>query len=263
MLICMYYLMILGRRGGWTVSFDVSFSSFLPHFVVSTTLILLQPLLFSQSYCSDALLIHIYKSPITHHHPPYLLKVETMFGTFAMALQFTGGGIGSWDVSSCMDMMGMFYIAVAFDEDLSGWDVSKVLNMYGMFAAATSFRGIGLENWDVSSVAYSHGMFYDATVFNADVSKWDVSSVTDMSNMFNGARSFNHPLGAWNISGLPFMYGILTRAESFNQDLCAWGDQFPYTQASNNFLDSGCTLKEDPTIEERGPFCASFCLEEQ
>jgi len=191
------------------------------------------------------------------------LKVETMYGTFAMALQFTGGGIGSWDVSSCMDMFGMFYIAVAFDEDLSGWDVSKVWNMYGTFAAATSFRGIGLENWNVSSMTYCHGMFYDALVFNADVSKWDVSSVTDMSNMFNGARSFNHPLGAWNISGLEAVYGLVSRAESFNQDLCAWGDQFPYTEANNNFLDSGCAFKDDPTIEDKGPFCASDCQDEQ
>lgn len=186
-------------------------------------------------------------------------KAETMFGTFAMALQFSGGGIGSWDVSSVTDMYGTFYIAVAFDEDLSSWDTSKVTKMFGTFAAATSFLGKGIENWNVSQVQITHGMFYDAISFNADLSNWDITNVGDMSNMFNGAKSFNSPLSSWNISNLLFLYGMFTRAESFNQDLCSWGDDFPYAEASNNFLDSGCTFKDDPTIEAKGPFCASSC----
>lgn len=160
-------------------------------------------------------------------------------------------------------MYGTFYIAVAFDQNLTSWNTSSVTNMYGTFAAATSFRGIGVENWDTSQVQYMHGMFYDAIEFNADLSRWDVSKVEDMSNMFNGARKFNSPLSLWNISSLSFLYGLFTRAESFNQDLCAWGDEFPYAEASNNFLDSGCSFTEDPTIEDKSPFCASTCVDGQ
>lgn len=190
-------------------------------------------------------------------------KVEIMFGTFFLAIQFSGGGISAWDVSSCTTMYGMFYIAVAFDQNLSNWNTTSVTAMTGMFAAATSFRGDGLETWDVSNVELMHGLFYDAIEFNADLSNWDVSSVVEMSNMFNGAKLFNSSLSSWNISNLSSLYGIFTRAESFNQDLCAWGDDFPYAEANVNFLDSGCTFKEDPTIEDKGPFCASSCLDGQ
>ena len=217
---------------GCSVDYEVSFSQHVAHRVSSTRI-----------HC--------------------LLKVEIMFGTFAMALQFSGGGISAWDVSSCTTMYGMFYIAVAFDQNLSNWNTSSVTAMFGTFAAATSFRGDGLETWDVSKVELMHGLFYDAIEFNADLSNWDVSSVVDMSNMFNGAKSFNSPLSSWNISSLSYLYGLFTRAESFNQDLCAWGDDFPYAEASNNFLDSGCTFTEDPTIEDKGPFCASSCLDGQ
>mmetsp|Transcript_7719 Transcript_7719/g.11688 ORF Transcript_7719/g.11688 Transcript_7719/m.11688 type:complete len:116 (+) Transcript_7719:3-350(+) len=48
-------------------------------------------------------------------------------------------------------------------------------------------------------------------------------------------------------------------ATSFNQNLCAWQDDFPYSDASGMFVDSGCTYKLDPSSSYQGPFCASTC----
>ena len=48
-------------------------------------------------------------------------------------------------------------------------------------------------------------------------------------------------------------------ATSFNQNLCSWGEKFPYDRSDGIFEDSGCTIKDDPTQNQQGPFCASDC----
>ena len=48
-------------------------------------------------------------------------------------------------------------------------------------------------------------------------------------------------------------------ATSFNQNLCSWSDKFPYGNADGIFQDSGCTIKDDPSQNQQGPFCASDC----
>jgi hypothetical protein len=48
-------------------------------------------------------------------------------------------------------------------------------------------------------------------------------------------------------------------ASSFNHSICAWGDNFPYNNATDIFVNSGCTFQEKPEIEQQGPFCASDC----
>jgi len=51
-------------------------------------------------------------------------------------------------------------------------------------------------------------------------------------------------------------------ASSFNQNLCRWGQfpSFPYGSLSDSmFLNSGCTIKNSPITDIKGPFCASNC----
>merc|ERR1719174_2063136 len=63
------------------------------------------------------------------------------------------------------------------------WDVSSVIDMSGLFSDASSFAG-NISKWDVSSVTDMNSMFSYSISFNGDVSKWDVSNVTKMDCMF-------------------------------------------------------------------------------
>ncbi|MGI9256047.1 MAG: BspA family leucine-rich repeat surface protein, partial [Salinispira sp.] len=56
------------------------------------------------------------------------------------------GDISRWDVSSVMNMQGMFLLAGTFNSDISGWDVSSVTNMDAMFLNASAFNQ-DLEEW--------------------------------------------------------------------------------------------------------------------
>ena len=102
-------------------------------------------------------------------------------------------------------------------------------------------------------------MFQGATSFNGDLSAWNTSSVTDMWSMFNGATSFNGDLSAWDVSSVTDMDWMFYGATSFNQDLCAWADKFPYDNAPNIFVNSGCNNTTTPQEDQKGPFCASEC----
>jgi surface protein len=94
--------------------------------------------------------------------------------------QAFNGDVSSWDVSSVTTMSDMFQTASAFNGDLSSWDVTSVTNMYRMFRSASAFNG-DISSWDVSSVTEMARMFYDASAFSGDISSWDVSSVTSLS----------------------------------------------------------------------------------
>eukprot|EP00984_Skeletonema_dohrnii_P038942 scaffold42742_cov183-Skeletonema_dohrnii-CCMP3373.AAC.1 len=81
-----------------------------------------------------------------------------------------------------------------------------------------------------------------------------------MSHMFEGAKSFNQEdLSNWDTSAVTTMREMFKGATSFNQNLCAWQDDFPYSDASGMFVDSGCTYKGDPSSTFKAPFCASTC----
>ena len=41
--------------------------------------------------------------------------------------------IGSWDVSSVINMSYMFYAADSFNQTIGDWNVSNVTDMMGMF----------------------------------------------------------------------------------------------------------------------------------
>eukprot|EP00984_Skeletonema_dohrnii_P030782 scaffold22544_cov78-Skeletonema_dohrnii-CCMP3373.AAC.2 len=55
------------------------------------------------------------------------------------------------------------------------------------------------------------------------------------------------------------MSSMLSGAISFNQNLCAWKDKFPYNNAMNIFLGSGCAFTQDPQLDDKGPFCSDEC----
>jgi surface protein len=144
-----------------------------------------------------------------------------------------GWPIKYWCVGKVTDMSDLFKDLSTFNEDISGWEVGKVTNM--------------------------RSMFYGASAFDGNISSWDTSAVTDMSKMFYGASSFNKGLSQWNTSAVTTMKSMFYGASSFNQNLCAWKDNFPFSNAADIFVDSGCTFQDSP--QEQGPFCASDCID--
>ena len=85
----------------------------------------------------------------------------------------SGVPIGSWDVSGCTDMAGLFSSKTTFNDDISNWDVSQVTDM--------------------------SQMFYNASTFNQPLD-WNVSKVTNMRSVFFNASAFNQPLNSWIVS---------------------------------------------------------------
>ena len=109
------------------------------------------------------------------------------------------GHISKWNVSAVTNMRGMFYRAMAFNQDISAWNVSVVTDMSGMFYEATAFNQ-DISEWNVSAVTDMHWMFHSATAFNQDLSKWNVSAVTNMQFMFYEATAFNQILHKYKLT---------------------------------------------------------------
>jgi surface protein len=106
--------------------------------------------------------------------------------------------IGSWDVSSVIDMSGMFHKA-KFNQPIDSWNVLNVTNMDYMFQLASEFNQ-PINSWKVGSVTGMKAMFQSASKFNEPLFNWDVSKVQDMSYMFQYSTSFNQNIANWCVS---------------------------------------------------------------
>jgi surface protein len=71
--------------------------------------------------------------------------------------------ITSWNVSSVIDMSGMFGSSI-FDQDISNWDVSNVIDMTNMFIFASAFNQ-DLNSWNISNVTECNGFSYEASAW--------------------------------------------------------------------------------------------------
>ncbi len=129
--------------------------------------------------------------------------------------------LNSWDLSHVTNMLGAFYEASAFNQDISGWDVSNVISMENLFKRAYAFNQ-PIGTWDVGNVITMEDMFRNATAFNQPIGSWDVSSVTTMEGMFESNSVFNQDIGNWNVAGVTTMASMFDWATAFNQDISSW-----------------------------------------
>ncbi|MEP3210725.1 MAG: BspA family leucine-rich repeat surface protein [Maribacter sp.] len=146
-------------------------------------------------------------------------STRAMFGGCASLIG--NESMSNWNVSTILDMQGMFSSTTVFNQDIGGWDVSNVRNMLGMFNGASSFNQ-DIGDWNVGNVQNMRVMFAAASSFNKDVSRWDVSKVFDMGSMFSNAKEFNQQIGLWNVSSVTNMSWMFSGASKFNQDLNGW-----------------------------------------
>ena len=82
------------------------------------------------------------------------------------------------------------------------WDMSSVVNMSGMFSRVNGFIS-NITSWNVSAATNMSNMFNGVDAFNQNISGWDVSNVTNMNSMFSNAVSFNQDLSSWCVSLIP------------------------------------------------------------
>ena len=102
-----------------------------------------------------------------------------------------GVAIASWDVSSVVDMAGLFQDtgvgSTTFNANIGSWATGNVQDMSNMFKGQAAFNQ-NIGSWATGSVIDMNNMFNGAAAFNQDISSWDTSAVTDMSDMFQQRR---------------------------------------------------------------------------
>ena len=153
-------------------------------------------------------------------------SVINMSGMFRSTYAFNNGGLPlDWSNTGMVtDMNYMFSNTHSFNQSISSWDVSAVVDMSAMFSSADNFNQ-DISSWDVSAVTDMSFMFLGTQDFDQDISDWDVSNVTDMNSMFHATFAFNNgglPLDWANTGMVTNMNDLFFLADSFNQDISLW-----------------------------------------
>ena len=170
-------------------------------------------------------------------------RVVDMSFLYAGASDFNRSLVGyGWDTSSAENMVGMFYDAQAFNQDLNHFDMAAATNTSYMFAFASNFNngdesGAGSNPlvWDTTSLTETKFMFLGAVAFNQPVDSFEMASVAVTAGMFAGAEVFNQPIDDWTMSSVERMDAMFLGAFSFNQSVNSW-DTNSLTNASYVFF---------------------------
>ena len=64
---------------------------------------------------------------------------------------------------------------------------------YGMFWSAVAFNQ-DIGSWNTAQVTSVSGHVSSASAFNQDIGSWNTAQVTDMSYMFDSASAFNQDI---------------------------------------------------------------------
>lgn len=163
---------------------------------------------------------------------PDLSSVSSLDHFFNSCSSLTGGNFNNWNTSNIVNMNGLFYGCINFNQNLNNWNTSNVVNMSNVFNGATSFNG-NITTWDVGSVTTFQNMFgnpfVNNAVFNQALNSWGSTLGTNtgtnsinMSQMFIGCTSFNQDLNNWNTEYVDNMSGLFMGANSFNSNIDNW-----------------------------------------
>ena len=168
--------------------------------------------------------------------------------------------IGGWNTTNVVYMVGMFFKAEAFNQDLP-WDVVKVRNMTQMFYGAKNFHG-SIKDWNPLSVKDMSFMFAN-TNFNGDITEWKTYNLKTANSMFY-ASSFNRDISGWPVGNLEDIGMMFAWATSFNQNMCTWADYDGLKATNANhfqvFDHTGCPSKGfHGDVDFRNPQVPSMC----
>ena len=211
----LYTIKVTGTINNWSCSSSSGCANFLPY---CTQLVKIQSygnITFGiDTFCRATLL----ESLPTQSTPRF--NNNKMVGVFYGASKFNQN-INFWNTSNITYMQYVFAEASSFNQPLDNWDTSNVTVMERVFQSASSFNQ-PLDNWNTSNVTSMFGMFSGASRFNQSLNNWNTSNVKFMNNMFSGARVFNQPLDNWNTSNVTNMEAMFQGAVKFNQPLNSW-----------------------------------------
>ena len=137
-----------------------------------------------------------------------------MFGqsnTGTTGLGLFNQNIGAWNVSNVQDFSQMFRFTALFNNggspDIQNWNVSSAINMEGVFSRANRFNQ-PIANWERSTPGNT------STLAN-------VQNMANMFSSSNNPLGFNQPIGNWNVSSVTSMNAMFYRSP-FNQDIGNW-----------------------------------------
>ena len=80
----------------------------------------------------------------------------------------TYGHIGDWDVSSVVNLFGVFIGASSFNQDIGDWDVSNVTDMWGMFTGVS----LSIQNYDTILIGWSELELQENVIFDGGFSQY-------------------------------------------------------------------------------------------
>ena len=159
-------------------------------------------------------------------------KVANFEAMFYLATAFNGD-VSKFDTRSATNLESTFSGATAFNRDISSWTTSKVTRMAGLFDWAISFN-IDISGWQTAKVTDFQQCFSNAVVFNQPIGSWNTGNVLNLGLMFGNARAFNQTL-SWDVSRVEDFYGMFMAANSFEGDAisswnvtagCVFGNMF-------------------------------------
>lgn len=161
---------------------------------------------------------------------------------FAGCTSFNESSIDDWDVSAVTNMGTMFSSCSTFNQDISSWDVGVVTTMINMFLNAVAFNQ-DITGWDMVNVIVIRQMFRGATVFNQAIGVWTLTDMTDMRGCFRAANAFNQSLNAWDISGVTLMTDVFRDNTAFNGNITGWA--FGSVTNVNSMFDGGTAFNQN------------------
>jgi len=137
-----------------------------------------------------------------------------------LASGVSGTGMNSWNVSTCVNFIGTFQSAVAFNQNINNWIMSSANQMTSMFFGASNFNQ-PIGNWErigstLGNATLMGSMLQSATAFNQNISNWNVQNVTTMTSMFANATAFNQNIGSWNISNVTNFTNFMSGKSNLN-----------------------------------------------
>lgn len=118
----------------------------------------------------------------------------------------------SWDVSSCVNMYGMFAGTGKQRYNLSGWDVSNVASVTNMFNGCTQLESVNLTGWNLAACNYATSTFDGCTSLETITGLGGLvkSSATNINNMFRNCSNLADISGAsaWDTSAVVHASGL-------------------------------------------------------